>query len=204
MMTKSTNNFITIVSGLPRSGTSMMMRMLEVGGMPVLTDNIRKADIDNPNGYYEFEPVKQLRKDASWMTDAYGKAVKMVYALLYELPEDHEYRVILMKRNLEEVLASQDAMLRRNNKDTGTLDESQVVRMFQDQLQKVEVWLSGRENVASLNVEYNDVVADPATAVLRVDRFLGLSLDTAPMIKVLDPLLYRQRRLERKQSTLSQ
>jgi hypothetical protein len=182
----------------------MMMRMLEVGGMPVLTDNIRKADIDNPNGYYEFEPVKQLRKDASWMTDAYGKAVKMVYALLYELPEDHEYRVILMKRNLEEVLASQDAMLRRNNKDTGTLDESQVVRMFQDQLQKVEVWLSGRENVASLNVEYNDVVADPATAVLRVDRFLGLSLDTAPMIKVLDPLLYRQRRLERKQSTLSQ
>ena len=203
-MTKSTSNFITIVSGLPRSGTSMMMRMLEVGGMPVLTDNIRKADIDNPNGYYEFEPVKQLRKDASWMADAHGKAVKMVYALLYELPEDHEYRVILMKRNLEEVLASQDAMLRRNNKDTGTLDESQVVRMFQDQLQKLEVWLSGRENVASLNVEYNDVVTDPTTAVLRVDRFLGFSLDTAPMIKVLDPLLYRQRRLERKQSTLSQ
>ncbi len=203
-MTTFTSNFITIVSGLPRSGTSMMMRMLEVGGMPVLTDNIRKADIDNPNGYYEFEPVKQLRKDASWMADAPGKAVKMVYALLYELPEDHEYRVILMKRNLAEVVASQDTMLRRNNKNTGALDESQVVRVFQDQLQKLEVWLSGRENVSLLNVDYNDVVTDPTSAALKVDGFLGFGLDTAAMIKVIDPLLYRQRRLERKQSTLSQ
>jgi hypothetical protein len=182
----------------------MMMRMLEVGGMPVLTDNIRKADIDNPNGYYEFEPVKQLRKDASWMADAPGKAVKMVYALLYELPEDHEYRVILMKRNLGEVVASQNAMLRRNNKNTGTLDESQVVRVFQDQLQKLEVWLSGRENFVLLNLDYNDVVTDPTTAVLNVDQFLGSGLDTAAMIKVLDPLLYRQRRLGRKQSILRQ
>jgi hypothetical protein len=182
----------------------MMMRMLEVGGMPVLTDNIRKADVDNPNGYYEFEPVKQLRKDASWMADAYGKAVKMVYALLYELPENHEYRVIFMKRNLEEVIASQDAMLQRNNKNTGTLDGSQVVRVFQDQLQKLEVWLGGRENFVLLNVDYNHVVTDPTSAVSEVDRFLGFGLDTAAMIKVIDPLLYRQRRLERKQSTLSQ
>src|SRR2546428_1479705 len=105
--------FITIVSGLPRSGTSMMMRMLDAGGLPVLVDNIRKADDDNPYGYYEFEPVKRLSSDSSWLREARGKAFKMVYALLYELPKDYDYRVIVMQRKMDEIIASQRAMLCR-------------------------------------------------------------------------------------------
>ena len=105
--------FLTVVSGLPRSGTSMMMRMLEQGGLPVLIDGVRTADDDNPNGYYEFEAVKQTREDASWLEGSEGKAVKMVYRLLYDLPPDRAYRVLFMTRNLDEVLASQRVMLTR-------------------------------------------------------------------------------------------
>src|SRR6516162_10352886 len=119
-MTIRDNSIITIVSGLPRSGTSMMMRMLEAGGMPILSDNIRRADADNPNGYYEFEPVKHLSQDSSWLRDAYGKAVKMVYRLLYELPLEHKYKVLMINRRIEEVVASQDAMLQHMGKDKGT------------------------------------------------------------------------------------
>ena len=89
---------ITIVSGLPRSGTSMMMRILEAGGMPVLVDAARPADVDNPNGYYEFEPAKSIREDASWLTQAEGRAVKMVYKLLYDLPPDRAYHVLFLQR----------------------------------------------------------------------------------------------------------
>src|SRR5690242_7444054 len=108
---KASDKFLIIVSGLPRSGTSMMMRMLEHGGIPVLTDRVRTADDDNPNGYYEFEAVKQTRKDPSWLAGREGKAVKMVYRLLYDLPADRNYRVLFMRRKLEEVLASQRTML---------------------------------------------------------------------------------------------
>src|SRR5262245_57703089 len=108
--------FITIVSGLPRSGTSLMMRMLEAGGMPVLVDNIRAADEDNPAGYYEFEPVKQTSADNAWVKLAVGKAVKVVYRLLYDLPAGFRYRVLFMQRDMAEVLASQRKMLERAGK----------------------------------------------------------------------------------------
>ena len=107
------NKFITIVSGLPRSGTSMMMRMLEAGGMPVITDNLRTADDDNPRGYFEFEPAKKTKDDPSWLNAAEGKAVKMIYKLLYDLPDRLEYRVLIMRRNMQEVLTSQRKMLDR-------------------------------------------------------------------------------------------
>src|SRR5262249_30630691 len=102
---------IIIVSGLPRSGTSLMMQMLDGGGVPVLTDNIRAADTDNPRGYYEFEPVKATKRDATWLPAARGKAVKMVSQLLYHLPPGETYRVLFLERDLEEVLASQEKML---------------------------------------------------------------------------------------------
>ena len=108
--------FITIVSGLPRSGTSMMMQVIEAGGIPALTDNPRARDEDNPQGYYEFEPVKQTRDDPSWVPGARGKVVKMVYRLLYDLPGDQDYRVIFMRRNIDEVLTSQKKMLQRSGK----------------------------------------------------------------------------------------
>ena len=106
-------SFVTLVSGLPRSGTSMMMQMLHAGGIPAVTDNIRLADKDNERGYYELEAVKRTKDDASWLRDAPGKAVKVIYLLLYDLPTDYTYRVIFMNRNLDEVLASQRAMLER-------------------------------------------------------------------------------------------
>ena len=110
--TPDTSRFVTIVSGLPRSGTSMMMQAIAAGGIPALTDGFRAADVDNPRGYYEFEPVKKTREDASWLDRAGGKVVKMVYRLLYDLPaEGYEYRVVFMRRDIREVLASQKKML---------------------------------------------------------------------------------------------
>src|SRR5690242_7893637 len=146
--------FITIVSGLPRSGTSMMMRMLEAGGMPILTDNLRQADVDNPNGYYEFEPVKQLSKDNAWLDSAYGKAVKMVYLLLYDLPRNHQYRVVFMRRKIAEVIASQEAMLRRQGKKSEALDGAQLARLFHGHLKKLDEWIQNQENFSVLSVSY--------------------------------------------------
>src|SRR6516225_5664390 len=91
---------IIIVSGLPRSGTSLMMQMLDNGGVPVVTDNIRTADTDNPRGYYEFERVKKIKQDASWLPATRGKAVKMVSQLLYDLPPSEKYRIIFLERDL--------------------------------------------------------------------------------------------------------
>lgn len=104
---------VVIVSGLPRSGTSMMMSMLKAGGMELLVDSQRKADDDNPKGYYELEKVKNLRHDNSWLNEASHKAVKVISILLYQLPEDIRYKIIFIKRNLDEVLASQQLMLER-------------------------------------------------------------------------------------------
>src|SRR5574340_974338 len=107
------NNTITIVSGPPRSGTSMMMKMLEAGGMEVIVDNVRQADDDNPHGYYELEKVKQIKEDTSWLESVQGKAVKMVSMLLYDLPADRTYNILFMKRDLAEILVSQRIMLER-------------------------------------------------------------------------------------------
>jgi hypothetical protein len=172
----------------------MMMHMLEAGGMPVLTDSIRKADEDNPNGYYEFEPVKRLSRDASWLVEAYGKVVKMVYLLLYDLPKDYDYRVIFMKRKLEEVIVSQNTMLHRQGKQSGALDDVQLVKVFHEHLQKLHAWLQDQDNFTVLYVNYNDILSYPESTVTEVHRFLGYGLDTEAMIKVVDPLLYRQRR----------
>jgi hypothetical protein len=185
--------FITIVSGLPRSGTSMMMRMLEAGGMPILTDNLRQADTDNPNGYYEFEAVKQLSKDSSWLNGAYGKAVKMVYLLLYDLPKNHQYRVIFMRRKIAEVIASQEAMLRRQGKKSEASDGTQLAKFFNSHLQKVDAWIQNQENFSVLSVSYNDIINNPGRIVVEIDQFLGNKLDTQAMAKVFDPSLYRQR-----------
>src|SRR5579872_1312474 len=106
-------DFVTIVSGLPRSGTSMMLRMLAAGGLPILTDGVRTPDEDNPHGYLEWEGVKSLARDASWVASARGKGVKVIYYWLRDLPRDCRYRVIFMRRDLDEVLASQAAMLER-------------------------------------------------------------------------------------------
>jgi hypothetical protein len=191
-MTAPDQPFLTVVSGLPRSGTSLMMKMLEAGGLPVLVDNVREADVDNPRGYYEFEPVKTLKADASWVAPALGKAVKMVYLLLMDLPSDQQYRILFMRRNIEEVLASQKAMLDRMGK-ASPLDDARMAALFRDGLARFEAWVADRPNFRLLDVSYNGLVTDPTPIVAEVDRFLGGGLDCDAMSRVVDPSLYRNR-----------
>jgi hypothetical protein len=171
-----------------------MMRMLEAGGMPILSDNIRRADADNPNGYYEFEPVKHLSQDSSWLRDAYGKAVKMVYRLLYELPLEHKYKVLMINRRIEEVVASQDAMLQHMGKDKGT-KRADLAKILQNDLDRVQAWLQSRPSFLVLNLNYNSIIGDPESAASALNEFLGGRLDTPAMSGVVDVSLYRHRRL---------
>jgi hypothetical protein len=166
---------ITIVSGLPRSGTSLMMQMLVAGGMTALTDGERAADADNPRGYLE------------------GKVVKVISRLLLSLPPSHEYRVIFMRRPMSEVLASQDQMLRRrrNFKEGGNLGV--VAAAFEKHLKEVYAWLDGKQYVASLCVEYHDVLARPLELGHDLSKFLGSRLDVEAMARQVDSSLYRNR-----------
>ncbi len=184
---------IIIVSGLPRSGTSVMMQMVDSGGVPALTDEVRARDEDNPRGYYELEAVKRTSKDPSWLDEASGRVVKMVHLLLYDLPADRSYRVVFMKRTLTEVVRSQDVMLTRRGTTGANLSAEQLIRAYEGQLEKVESWLAGRANFDVHYVSYNQLMAEPAAAVEAVNGFLGGGLDTAGMLSVVDPALYRQR-----------
>ena len=188
------DQFITIVSGLPRSGTSMMMKMVDAGGIPPLTDELRAADEDNPKGYYEFERVKQMDKgDTGWVPEARGKAVKVISALLKFLPTSEEYRVIFIRRNIDEILASQRKMLIHRGEDPDRQDDAQMKMLFEKHLRSVEEWLASRRNVRTLYVHYSDMLGNPKPQIERVNAFLGGKLDTARMGEVVDPALYRNR-----------
>ncbi|HNS49687.1 MAG TPA: sulfotransferase [Anaerolineae bacterium] len=187
------DDFVTVVTGLPRSGTSMMMKMLESGGIPVLVDHIRTADEDNPKGYYEFERVKQIETDQAWLAEAGGKAVKMVAALLKHLPTNYRYRVVFMQRNISEVLASQRAMLRRRGEPADDLSDEKMADMFARHVEKIQAWLAQQHNMQVLYVHYADVIAHPAEQVGRINEFLGGTLDAARMQQTVDSQLYRQR-----------
>jgi hypothetical protein len=188
--------FLTIVSGLPRSGTSMMMRMLEAGGMPVLVDQIRTADEDNPNGYYEYEAVKRTKQDASWLDGSGGRAVKMVYRLLYDLPAEQNYRVLFMRRNLKEVLASQREMLRRKDPKVGDANDSQMESLFRRELQSFYDWVAKQRNISMMDVDYNSILQDPFAELARVHQFLGGIVNLDAMVSVVDANLYRNRSQE--------
>lgn len=192
-MAASNNNFLTIVSGLPRSGTSMMMRMLETGGMHVLIDHVRTPDDDNPRGYYEFEAVKRTKEDASWLEDGDGKAVKMVYRLLYDLPTDRSYRVLFMRRKLTEVLASQRTMLHRNGASNDGINDAQMAALFRRELQAFEQWVAKQSHIKIIDVDYNRMQSDPHAELARIDEFLGGGLDLEAMQNVVDGTLYRNR-----------
>ncbi len=185
---------ITIVSGLPRSGTSMMMRMLEAGGLPVLTDRIRAADEDNPRGYYEFERVKQIEHDQGWLPDAQGKAVKMIAALLKHLPPDYEYKIVFMQRDMQEVLASQRQMLIRRGEPADRVPDERMADLFARHVAQVRAWLAAQPHMDVLYVHYGDVLANPLDQARRINHFLGGGLDERAMAGVVDPGLYRQRR----------
>jgi hypothetical protein len=187
------NRFITIVSGLPRSGTSLMMQMLAGGGVPTLTDSIRVADENNPRGYFEFEAVKKLRADQSWLERAEGHALKIIHLLLRELPTDgrFSYRVLFMRRAMDEVLASQTKMLQRAGKSSA--DPALLAKTYASQLAQVQDWLSQHPCFTTLEVEHRRLLTQSDVVAKEVATFLGLHLDVAKMTQAVDPALYRER-----------
>lgn len=184
---------ITIVSGLPRSGTSMMMKVLQAGGLEVFTDNLRVADEDNPKGYYELEQVKALKDgDDSWIKDAPGKVVKVISSLLEYLPSTYKYKVIFMRREITEILASQKQMLVRRGEPSES-DDQKMAEMFQEHLKRVRVWLANQPNMEVLYVDYNALMREPAPEIKALAEFLGLTDNLEAMLAVPDKKLYRQK-----------
>ncbi len=183
---------ITIVTGLPRSGTSLMMQMLEAGGLTPLTDRRREADGDNPRGYYELEAVKRTRDDATWLEQAGGRAVKVIHALLRDLPGDRRFRTIVMRRSLDEVVASQRVMLERRGQKGANLTDAQLIDAYERQLEATLRWLDEQPNHDVLEVDYNELMTDPGRAAARLAAFCD-GLDAEAMARVVDPKLYRQR-----------
>lgn len=189
---------IVVVSGLPRSGTSMMMKMLAAGGLEIVTDEIRTADEDNPKGYFEFEQVKELDKggDKGWMKDCRGKVVKIISFLLKHLPEDNFYKVIFMRRSFEELIASQNKMLTRRGEPTDEAGDERMIQLYEKHLRKVDVMLADRSNFESLQVSYKAALDEPRAHAERVSSFLRRKLDLDGMAAVVDPELYRNRKAQ--------
>ncbi len=184
---------VTVVSGLPRSGTSMMMSMLQAGGIPVITDHDRAADEDNPKGYFELERVKKMPDgDFAWLEGAEGKVVKVISGLLRYLPSDRRYKVIVMHRRMEEILASQKEMLLRRGEKTED-DDEEIGRSMAKHLEQVEAWLKTQPHLEAIAVNYHDVLANPAGQAEAINRFLGGRLDVAKMTAVVDHGLHRQK-----------
>jgi hypothetical protein len=186
---------VVVVSGLPRSGTSMAMKMLEAGGMELVVDNIRTADEDNPKGYYEDERVKELAEttEKGWLKEARGKVIKVVSSLLNYLPESNDYKVVFMRRNLHEVLASQTKMLIRRQEESHSDDEN-LLTLYESHLDKVTFQLRFRPNFRALYLNYADVVNNPANEARRIAGFVGNGLNVDRMAEAVDSSLYRNRR----------
>jgi len=184
---------IIVVSGLPRSGTSMMMKILAEGGLPIVTDELRSADLDNPNGYFELESVKQMSAgNVAWLSNAGGKAVKIVSALLEYLPSNYSYKIIFMEREIKEILASQQKMLTRRN-ETSKVDDAEMEQQFRKHLAVVKPWLIRQPNMDVLYVSYNALISDPEPLCMRVVEFTHAPLDLSCMLEVPSAELYRNR-----------
>ncbi len=191
--TKSRPQTVIVVSGLPRSGTSMMMKMLAEGGLPVLTDAIRAADEDNPNGYFELEVVKQLTEGKrDWLANADGKLVKVISALLEHLPPENHYKVLFMERQIAEILASQRKMLARRN-ETSSVSDEEMEAQFREHLKVIKYWLARQPNMEVMYVDYNRMMADPDQYLQKIAAFVGLPLDLEKMRSVPNEGLYRNR-----------
>lgn len=190
------SEFVTVVSGIPRSGTSLMMQMLAAGGVPLLVDApdvARVPDRDNPNGYFEYAPVKRLHAENAWLPGARGRAVKVIHALLTALGRQVPVRVLFLQRDLAEVVASQGVMLERGGHADDALPPDRLAAIFRSQADDALAWLQGRPRCSVLMVEHAAALASPAAVAAEVDRFLGGGLDRAAMAAVVDPGLQRQR-----------
>jgi hypothetical protein len=188
---------IIVVSGLPRSGTSMMMNMLRAADLRIVTDETRTADEDNPKGYFEDERVKDLDKvaDKSWLGNCRGKVVKIISFLLKDLPSGSHYKVIFMRRDLEEVIASQNKLLKRRGEPVASrADDEKMIARYTMHLRKVEFLLEEERNFDHIDVHYREALEQPREYARRIAKFLGMSLDVEKMAQAVDKSLYRNRR----------
>lgn len=188
---------LVVVSGLPRSGTSMVMSMIEAGGWPILTDQVREPDEDNPKGYFELEKVKDLAEtdDKSWLRDARGHAIKVISHLLKDLPDENFYRIIFARRSLQEVIASQNTMLKRQA-ETNPVKDAKAMELYRKHIVNVRFLVRRKANLEMLELAYTEALQDPRDAAEKINRFLGGKLDVAAMSAVVDPSLYRNRERE--------
>jgi hypothetical protein len=186
---------ITVVSGLPRSGTSMLMKMVEAGGLTVMTDSQRTADVDNPKGYFEFERIKDLEKetDKSYVRQARGKALKVISFLIKDLPDDNDYRVIFMRRDLDEVLTSQNKMIQRLETDDASASHGAMKEAYRNDIVRTRLLCKKRPNFELIEVNYSAAVENPAATARAVNAFLGGGLDESAMRSAVDESLYRNR-----------
>ncbi len=178
---------LVVISGIPRSGTSLLMQMLQAGGVEILSDQKRKPDQNNPKGYLELEAVKRLSEDNSCLKGQTGKAVKVISYLLKYLPKNQKYKIIFINRNMKEILKSQQKML-------GEIEENYpktLIKAFHKELHNIKQWAEKQLNIQILNLHYKDVIKKPAEQIDRIIKFLNISLDKQEMIAVIDPSLYR-------------
>ncbi len=186
---------IIVVSGLPRSGTSMMMKMLDAAGFAIMTDGEREADIDNPKGYFEYERIKDLENetDKSYLQESRGKVVKVISFLIKELPEDNSYRVLFMRRDIDEVIASQNKMIYRLGTEDTSATDAEVKKLYQRHLVQVKNMVDKRADIAMIDVNHRKAIKDPMFVANQVNDFLGGGLDVQAMAAVVDKKLYRNR-----------
>ena len=185
---------LTIVTGVPRSGTSLVMQMLAAGGHPIASDGVRPADADNPRGYFELEAARRLARDASWLPELAGRALKLVHTLVPSLPATLQYKVLLVRRRLDEVLASQRVMLARRGEAPDPAEDARLLPALEAQLARLEDWLEAQAGLAWLRIDHGELLAQPARVATHLAGFLGGGLDARAMAACVDPRLHRQRR----------
>jgi len=182
-------DFLVIVSGIPRSGTSLMMQMLQAGGVEILSDHKREADRSNPKGYLELEAVKKLGKDNSCLNAETGKAVKVISHLLKFIPRNQKYKVIFMNRDINEVIKSQQKMLGDFEKKYPKV----LMKAFDKEARSMKKWALDQEYIDFLDLNYADIINNPSREVDKIINFLNAPLKREKMIAVVDPSLYRSK-----------
>ena len=186
-------NDIIVVSGLPRSGTSLMMQILQALGVNLFTDNERPSDVSNPKGYYENQKVKSLENDTSWIKDVQGKAIKVISPLIIYLPEDFCYKIIFMQRNYDEIIASQEKMLNSTNKKETNLNSETLKTILKKDTNQAFQWIHKNKNAEMLEINFNELIENPKTGITKISHFLDIKASLIKAIKVVDKKLYRTR-----------
>lgn len=184
---------IIVVSGLPRSGTSMLMQVLNAGGVPVYSDEKREADTHNPNGYFETEAVKRLAQNADFLKEAKGKVVKIVSPLLRYLPTEHTYFIILVERPMLEILLSQEKMKGRKQEEIMRNFPFKLAVDFEEEQQRVHQWLNNQSNIKVITIKYLDCIARPTQVVQQIGDFLPVKFNPEKAVTAINKKLHRNK-----------